>query len=289
MRAIRLPHQPVITPASHPSLGRNINGPSLIRVPDWLPHPLGRYYLYFAHHQGLFIRLAYAERIEGPYSVYEPGTLRLEETPFHDHIASPDVHIDETRRELRMYYHGPCRGRGQSTTVAHSKDGLAWTSRTEIFGPSYFRVFAYEGWWYALAMSEKRTGPIFRSKDGLTGFEPGPEPFRVPIRHNALMRDGDTLSVFYSVVGDRPEHIVWSTIDLRGDWRAWTPTPPVSLLKPELPWEGADCPHEPSVAGWAAGPVWQLRDPGIYREGGRTWLVYAIAGEQGLAIAELVP
>ena len=30
----------------------NINGPSLIQVPDWLPNPLGKYYLYFAHHKG---------------------------------------------------------------------------------------------------------------------------------------------------------------------------------------------------------------------------------------------
>jgi len=31
-------------------LGANINGPSLIRVPDWVERPLGKYYLYFAHH-----------------------------------------------------------------------------------------------------------------------------------------------------------------------------------------------------------------------------------------------
>ena len=28
--------------------GENINGPSLIKVPDWIKSPLARYYLYFS-------------------------------------------------------------------------------------------------------------------------------------------------------------------------------------------------------------------------------------------------
>jgi len=31
----------------------------------------------------------------------------------------------------------------------------------------------------------------------------------------------------------------------------------------------------------------KLGDPGIFKESGRTYLVYSIAGESGLAIAEL--
>ena len=34
-------------------------------------------------------------------------------------------------------------------------------------------------------------------------------------------------------------------------------------------------------------PVNQLRDPAIFEEGGRIFLLYAIAGEQGIAIGEL--
>ena len=47
--------------------GENINGPSLIAVPPWLPRPLGKFYLYFAHHHGTSIRLACADRLEGPW------------------------------------------------------------------------------------------------------------------------------------------------------------------------------------------------------------------------------
>ena len=36
--------------------GNNINGASLIKVPDWIENPLGKYYLYFSHHNGKYIR-----------------------------------------------------------------------------------------------------------------------------------------------------------------------------------------------------------------------------------------
>ena len=50
MQIKRLSANPIVTPALDESIGANINGPSLLRVPEWLPNPLGRYYLYFAHH-----------------------------------------------------------------------------------------------------------------------------------------------------------------------------------------------------------------------------------------------
>ena len=37
-----------------------------------------RYYLYFAHHKGSYIRLAFADAVAGPWTVYEPGVLSLE-------------------------------------------------------------------------------------------------------------------------------------------------------------------------------------------------------------------
>ncbi|MCY3689384.1 MAG: hypothetical protein OXG90_10440, partial [Gammaproteobacteria bacterium] len=53
----RLLDEPIIGPELHPSLGVNIQGPSLIQTPEWLPNRMGRYYLYFADHKGLYIRL----------------------------------------------------------------------------------------------------------------------------------------------------------------------------------------------------------------------------------------
>ncbi|MCZ6673618.1 MAG: hypothetical protein O7C75_11860, partial [Verrucomicrobia bacterium] len=63
----RFASNPIITAESSLTLGDKINGPSVIRVPNWVKNPLGKYYLYFAHHKGKFIRLAYSDAIEGPW------------------------------------------------------------------------------------------------------------------------------------------------------------------------------------------------------------------------------
>lgn len=38
----------------------NVNGPSVLLAPEWMPEPPGRYLMYFAHHHGRSIRLAAA-------------------------------------------------------------------------------------------------------------------------------------------------------------------------------------------------------------------------------------
>ena len=61
------------------------------------------------------------------------------------------------------------------------------------------------------------------------------------------------------------------------------------MLRPEHDWEGADAPLEPSVRSTAYGHVNQLRDPAIFEDAdsGRVFLLYAVAGESGIAIAEV--
>jgi hypothetical protein len=289
VQAVRFKENPIIRPDLSPSIGTNINGPSLIRAPEWLEKPLGKYYLYFADHGGKFIRLAYADRLEGPWKIYEPGTLRLEGTACKGHIASPDVHVDDEKRELRMYFHGPAQG-GQLSFLATSKDGLKFTAGREPLGPFYFRVFRWRGWWYAAA----KEGVMLRSRDGTTKFEPGPQPFKFDapgliVRHSAVKLDGDRLSIFYSRIGDAPERILVSTIDLSDDWMKWRASEPRTVLQPEKDYEGADLPLAPSRSGAARGRARQLRDPGIFQESGKTYLLYSVAGESGLAVAELTP
>jgi len=157
VRIERLLDRPIITPQLDGSGGSNIQGPSLIRVPEWVPERLGRYYLYFADHKGRYIRLAYANDLLGPWRIHVPGSLQLTgsflltEPPqgpadelaklraapqpanfSHDafteattpHIASPDVHVDEANRRIIMYYHG-LNGLGQQVTrAATSGDGI---------------------------------------------------------------------------------------------------------------------------------------------------------------------
>jgi hypothetical protein len=267
--------------------GSNINGPSLIQVPDWIDNPLGKYYLYFAHHQGEYIRLAYADQLEGPWKIYQPGTLHVDQTAGFDHVASPDVHIDKDTQQIRMYFHTPCQGHGQITMIATSKDGLHFTASPEVLGPFYFRVFQYGGVYYAIAKNKNTGGLLLRSHNGLTKFEVGKE--LIPnLRHTAVWVQGDTLLLFYSTIGDQPEHIQMSFIDLSKDWQHWEPSSPISILKPEMDYEGINLPLEPSILGPAMKPVRQLRDPAIYLEGDKSYLLYSTQGEQGIAIAQLI-
>ena len=58
-------------------------------------------------------------------------------------------------------------------------------------------------------------------------------------------------------------------------------------VSPEHDWEGANRPLEPSKRGLIDGPVNQLRDPAVFVDGSQTYLLYSVAGESGIAIAEL--
>lgn len=320
MRIQRLVDRPIITPDLDPTIGINIQGPSMIRVPDWITDRLGDYYLYFADHKGRHIRLAYADHPAGPWTVHPPGSLHLAQSQFltepplaapehvaryeaqlkqrgtpisHDvlseittpHIASPDVHVDAAGQRIVMYFHGLDAVATQVSRVAISRNGIDFAARPEILGPSYMRIFRHDGMVYALAMP----GRFFRSSDGLRGFEPGPVLFNPNMRHSAVLKRGEELLVFWTQVGEAPERILCSRIDISGDWRGWTEGPPAEVMRPERSWEGADSPLAPSVRSTAYGQVNQLRDPAVFEEDGRIYLLYAVAGESGIAIAEIWP
>jgi hypothetical protein len=224
--------------------------------------------------------------LEGPWRLYEPGTLRLEQArSFSGHIASPDVHIDEKEQKLRMYFHGPADG-GQKTGVATSKDGVNFTASRAILGDFYFRVFQWDGAYYAIAKDGNTGwGSLNRSADGLAPFEKRPGFIR-NIRHGAVMIKGNHLIVFYSRVQDAPERIVAATVELNGDWTDWRPSEPMDVIQPRTDYEGITYPNEPSSYGSAI-KVRQLRDPCVFEDGGRVYLFYSIAGEMGIAMAEL--
>jgi hypothetical protein len=294
----RLLDGPIIGPDMDGRMGSNIQGPSLIRVPDWIKNPLGKYYLYFADHRGDYIRLAYADSLSGPWKIYSPGTLTLEQSffpetcppcsvagntsPAYAHIASPDVHVREDLQQIVMYVHGRDPG-VQVTRYATSKDGLHFEGHPEVMGKPYFRVFRSGEFYYGLAMP----GYLYRSRDGITPFEEGPRFFNNDMRHSAVLVRGATLYVFWTQVGHVPERIMMSRISMVGDWQQWTESDPVELLRPEREWEGASLPLEASVRGDITVPVNQLRDPTIFEEDGEVYLLYSVSGESGIAIARL--
>ena len=155
------------------SVGGNINGPSIIRVPDWIPiservHPSAQYYLYFGNHRGDDIRMAWSDSLTGTWTLFNvsggSGPLNNDrawgvngnntgtQTPLHgvltmvgnriisltnsdflvsDHVASPEVIVDNVNQRLVMNIHGttqflaqPGQGTGQRSFVTTSKYGL---------------------------------------------------------------------------------------------------------------------------------------------------------------------
>ena len=316
VRVERLLSAPIIAPGIHPSVGENIQGPSVIKVPDWINDPLGEYYLYFADHKGLYIRLAYADDLLGPWKIHAPGSLQIRDSYFlveppavspdvaarllasqarrsHDglfeattpHIASPDVHVDHANERVIMYFHGLDDVSTQVSRVAMSSDGIHFEARPERLGRTYMRIFNHDGYTYSMAMP----GQFYRSRNPLGNFEEGPRLFNANMRHSALLIRDNTLFVFWTQVGDVPEHIMLSTIDMSGEWESWQQTPGIEVLRPQYEWEGSNAPLEPSVRSTAYGVVNQLRDPAIYedKESGRTYLFYAVGGEAGIAVAEI--
>ena len=195
------------------------------------------------------------------------------------------MHVDDENRRIVMYFHGLDGVSRQVSRVATSSDGIHFDAGPEVLGRTYMRVFQHDGYTYAMSMP----GQFYRSRNPLGGFEAGPRLFNPNMRHAALLQRGNTLLVFWTQVGEVPEHIKLSTIDLSGDWTSWSETPGVEVLRPEHDWEGAAAPLEPSVRSTAYGHVNQLRDPAIFEEAdsGRVFLLYAVAGESGIAIAEV--
>ncbi len=61
---------------------------------------------------------------------------------------------------------------------------------------------------------------------------------------------------------------------------------PVELLRPERDWEGANLPVEAGKIG-ATGFVNALRDPYLFEDEGKVYLIYAGGGEAALGLAEI--
>jgi hypothetical protein len=321
IKVARFEQNPLITPRTSRSLGSNVNGPTVIRVPDWVQRPLGRYYMYFANHMGEFIRLAYADSITGPWKIHEPGVLHVRDTAlsrpgpdptealadFYTHVASPEILIDHQQKRFVMWVHGwwtngenwPANpgaarawaqksGYAQFTQAAISTDGLQFDASPAITRAPYIRVVQHGDSYLGVS----RLGRLSRAKDPLATFELGPNPFRDGsyagrIRHVALVMRANRLFVFFTAIGDTPERVMLSTIDLAGDWSTWRASAPIDVLQPERGYECTFHPNAPSESGDIAVPVRQIRDPFVFEEAGRSYLFYSICGEQGIAAAEI--
>jgi hypothetical protein len=261
----------------------NINGPCLIKVPEFIINPLGKYYLYFAHHKGKYIRMAYSDNILGPYKLYEPGTLHLSDISGYDHIASPDVIIDYMNSEIIMYYH--CKYNNgktpQSTFHAISKDGLNFfnpINNINILHP-YFRYFKFKEQEYGIAMYGLSSSILMKKNNNTWEVISKLLP---KSRHTHVIVLKERIFILYSIVGDNPEHIMFCELIIHDDKIEIINN--MSLIFPQYSYEHMNIKSEPSQYGAEYKEVNQLRDPYIIEEDNILYIMYTVGGEQGIAL-----
>lgn len=296
----------------------NINGPCLIRVPDWVsaderPNPAARYYLYFAHHNGKSIRMAWSEQVTGPYTLYNgyEGVLSLQESSgenpsiylsdnfrIRGHIASPDVIVDEENKRFIMYFHSYVNNRensnsdwvshGQNTVAITSTDALNFNNKNyidAIISSPYLRYFTWNGHHYG-----HQHNRIWYAPDGnpQSAFKAG-MGISSNVRHSAVVVKGNKLGIWYSKHSDIPERIKFS------EWKIgsfpqtnWQLTDgPIEVIRPEFDWEGVNYPIQAGTTGSGTG-LHQLRDPGYFQDiDGKEYLLYTGSGEEAIGIAFL--
>ncbi len=360
--------KPIITQnmfrqAGVPHEGRNINGPSVIPVPDWLGARLAptvvadaKYLMYFGNHGGQYIRLAYADNIEGPWKLYqtgkefekgERGVLDLgadrqidigNNLRIHEHIASPKAYLDHSEKVVRLFFHAPSQGldgvkvqgNKQKTFTATSVNGLEFKNGIEpvIVSFAYHDSFIVNGHPHAVASR----GSLYRALDPEHPFTPpenwnfghelweaeGQNPSDNPFQHaikkaqqNGSLSENvkrgrhfhgrvvnNKIEFFYTRVGDRPERILMSTVELDADgdgqidsFTEWSPSfPPVEILKPEVEWEGSAFPVKPSKPSAKSGAVCELRDPFVFEDtDGSLYLFYTGQGEAAIGAVKIIP
>jgi hypothetical protein len=225
----------------------------------------------------------------------------------YTHIASPEIYIDKARQRLILWTHGlwtegqrwPERrqdaaawvkqhGYAQFTQAAESSDGLTFQVKPAITRQSYLRVIPFDGRFYGMA----RLGQLLRASSPLDVFELGGSPFRDSpyagrVRHVTLLESNGLLHVVFSAIGDAPESILHTTMQMKGDWDTWRIGPVSKVLVPETKYECPDLPPEKSEVGEIDRPARQLRDPALFGDEGQLYLFYTFCGEQGIAGAEV--
>lgn len=316
LRATRIHDAPLIIPNMDRRMGENICNPAVIRVPEWVSNPLGRYYLYFSDHKGTYIRMAFAEHVLGPWRMHEPGVLDISESRFpvvdppepppeerppwaqhmkggymYAHIASPDVHVDTDGRRILMYFHGLLPNGDQATRFAASSDGRRFEVMEPLLGPPYFRAFERGCYIFTIAWG----GAMWRSPSWDKPFSQGPQIVHYDalggrgegFRHGETFVVGDTLFVLFTWMGDAPERLRYCTVDLRDEWPNWHASEIRELLAPELPWEGTDLPITTSTMGAERHRVRELRDACVFVDNDMTYLFYCGAGESAIGVSRL--
>ena len=182
-------------------------------------------------------------------------------------IHSPDILYSPQENLYYMHAHlHRCKQHGkQPTAVFTSPDLLHWNI-SNVADPFvannlfYARLFHYKGQLYGIAKSqETSTGSmvLFESTSFRSDYKVI-HKLAQGVRHVGLHRKQDTLFIFFTLIGDEPERIFLSTIDLTQPPSKWELRPGPEIMKPP----NTNSPLKISKPGAApCHHVQELRDP----------------------------
>ncbi len=278
---------------------KTINGPVCFKVPSWVKRPLGKYYLLFSDHEGKYLRLAYSNNIYSKWKISKLKILEIKKLSkiIHDHIASPEIYIDNKNKKICLYFHARSQkfGREQLTFVAVSKNSIDFKIKNiNPIAPFYFRIFKYKNYYYGLT----KGGDLFKSKNKFIKFKFIKNIFnkyedkyhnkKGSVRHLSLLQRSEYVEIFYSKIGDSPERIYRGIMNLLIDETKWVIKFKEEILKPTKIYEGAKIFPEISKSGASKKNENAVRDPYIFCDKKDTYLFYSVKGEKGIAFAKII-
>ncbi len=279
---------------------KSICNPCLIKTPTWFKNKLGKYYLYFADHKGKFIKLLYSDHLDKGWKFFNKKILQINTKTKYDafnHIASPEVYINNNEKKIYMFTHSHSRSKiGQWTYLSLSKDGLSYISKfDQPLAPFYFRLFKYKKYYYGIV----KGGDLWRSKNIDTKYTQCQNLLSKKksastlhnknrsIRHLGILREKENLYCVFSRIGDCPERIFYTKFHLSKNYSDWKFQKIKEILRPTFPYEGSNLKLKKSKPGDAPKAENALRDPYLFKNKNKTYLIYCVKGEKNFALSEI--
>ena len=275
----------------------NINGPTVVeyRVPIFSNSKF--YLMYFGHHKGKYIRVAWSFSPTGPFKRVPLARPLLIWNVFGErkgHVASPEV--QKFGSKTYLFSHSPSRyfepGK-QITYMSRLWLGIFCSRAKPIALPPYARFFSFNGSVHAITNG---ADVIKFDPDSLevSSISVDKSPLLVPdlmdsvkrVRHAQIVESMGLALCFFTRVGDAPERILVSKLESKSSDGAKFSVP-IELLRPTEDYEGTGQKIEPSKNGISRQSENALRDPFVAKFGNQHFLYYSTEGEKGIACAKL--
>jgi len=283
--------------------GTNFSGATVFINPGFLESNIyGKYIMFFAHHSGMFLRVATSDNPFSDWTFPDLEILRIGEfEEFHDHIASPEVFVEIGSKTLNLFFHSRVPGsREQQTFLAKSKDGVKFEiTPMESFLPFYFRLVTHRGSIFGMT----KGGNLFSHfGDNLSNGWKYVDNVDFPglgfkelnyfndvgnIRHAHMISYKGNLLIFYTRIGDSPEQIYVRSITVGIESNLMRISEQMEVMRPRLPFECQLALPVESQPGSSENFELAIRDPFVFIEEDFKLLFYSYGGESGIGVCTI--